>query len=505
MDQTRLMLEGDGDASQLIRRFLRICKKGRWLIAFGSLIAVVTTTAVLSVVPSRYRSDALILIVEQEISPSLVAPLSNVTAAQKLQAMEQEILSQTRLQEIINQFGLFSNQKGLSPEAAVTQLRAAIDVTPIDPKMDQFSAFTISFTAGSPHLAQDVANTLCSVFIERNKEKQTIRATSTKNFIQEQVAEKHARLAGLEQRMQAFKTEHAGELPEQRSMNEGRLQDARSQYEIASSNITRAKAQRVIWESALLDSLNTRLTRLKAEREALLRNYTPQHREVVAKDEQIAQFETALQSVKTGTPLPQAVVSAADSNVGQLQGQLQANALEIEGYANDQTRQNAKIAEYERRLNATATFEQQLAAMTRESDELTADVSEVLKKEQQTGMAVEAERNEQAGQFKLLDPPNLPERPSSPPRMRISLVSAIVGALIGLLLAFIWDLRKSVFHSEEELRERFGPPLLLSIPALLTRQEHRARVWKTGFEVIAGGFVTALILAVELFVYTHRY
>jgi|SRR5579871_6898838 len=503
MDQTQLMLEGEGDASQLIRRFLRICKKGRWLILFGSLIAVVTTTAALSVVPSKYRSDALILIVEQEISPSLVAPLSNVTAAQKLQAMEQEILSQTRLQEIINQFGLFANQKGLSPEAAVAQMRAAIDVTPIDPKMDQFSAFTISFTAGSAHLAQDVANTLCSVFIERNKEKQALRVNKTKSFIDEQMAEKHAKLAGLEQRIQAFKTEHAGELPEQRSTNEGRLQDARSQFETASANLNRAKQQRVIWESALVDSLNTRLTRLKAEREALLKNYTPQHRDVLAKDEQIAQFEAALQSVKTGAPLPQAVVSAADSNVAQLQGQLQANTLEIEGYQNDQTRQTAKINEYERRLNATATFEQQLATMTRESDELSADVSDVLKKEQQTGMAVEVEKNEQAGQFKLLDPPNLPEHPSSPPRMRIALVSALIGALIGLVLAFIWDLRKSVYHNEEELRERFGPPLLLSIPALLTRQEHRARVWKMGFEVVAGGFVTALILAVELFVYSH--
>jgi succinoglycan biosynthesis transport protein ExoP len=275
MDQTQLMLEGEGDARQLLRRIGRICKKGRWMIAFGSLITVLVVTAALAFVPSKYRSDATILIVEQEISTSLVSPLSSVTAAQKLTAMEEEVLSQSRLLEIIAKFGLFANQKDLSPERAVTLMRAAIDIAPIDPKMDQFSAFSISFTAGSPKLAQDVAKTLCSVFIERNQEKHQNQVEKTRNFINEQVSEKHAKLANIEQRMQAFKSAHAGELPEDRASNEGRLQDARSQFESAAASLKRAKGQRVIWENTLNDNLNARLTTLRREREALLKNYTP--------------------------------------------------------------------------------------------------------------------------------------------------------------------------------------------------------------------------------------
>jgi succinoglycan biosynthesis transport protein ExoP len=503
MDQTQLMLEGEGDARQLLRRIGRICKKGRWLIAFGSLITVLVVTAVLSFLPSKYRSDATILIVEQEISTSLVAPLSTVTASQKLTAIAEEVLSQSRLLEIIAKFKLFSNQPDLSPERAVALMRQSIDIAPIDPKMDQFSAFSISFSAGSAKLAQDVTKTLCSVFIERNQEKQKNQVEKTKNFINEQVAEKHARLASIEQRMQAFKTAHAGELPEDRASNEGRLQDARSQFETASASLGRARGQRAIWETALTDSLNIRLSQLKRDKEALLKNYTPQHRDVIAKDEQIGQLEAAITAAKTGTPLPQAVVASADSNISQLQGQLQANALEIDSLTGEQARQTKRIADYERRLGATASFEEQLASMTRESNELSSDVSEVLKKEQATGMAVDAERVQPGGQFKQLDPPSLPDHPSSPPRMRIALIAAVLGALLGLVLSFIVDLRKSVFHGEDELRERFGPPLLLSIPALLTRQEQRARSWKIGFEVVAGSIVTLAIVAVEVYVYGH--
>jgi polysaccharide chain length determinant protein (PEP-CTERM system associated) len=503
MDHTQLTMEGDNDAGLAIRRVLRICKKGRWLIAFSALVAVVGTTTALTFVPSEYKSEATILIAEQEISPNLVAPLTTVSAAQKLQAMQQEILSQSRLLEIMNEFGLFANQENMTPEGKVNLMRAAIEVLPIDSRLDQFSAFSISFTAGSPHLAQDVTKRLCSVFIERNKEKQETRATSTKNFIQEQVAEKHAKLAGIEQRMQDFKTQHAGDLPEDRPANESRLQDARSQLESAAANLTRAKGQRVIWETALVGDLNARVTRLKAERETLLKNYTPQYREVVAKDEQIAQLEGAAQAVKSGAPLPQAVLATADSNISQLGGQLEANKLEIDSLTNEETRQNAKITEYERRLNAAASLEQQLASMVRESNELGADVTDVMKKEQQTGMAVDVERRQEGGQFQQLDPPSLPNHPASPARLKISFVGAVAGALFGLALTVLLDARKSAYHSEEELRERFAPPLLLSVPALLTRKEQRARSWMLGFEAIAGTMITLAIVAVEFYVYRH--
>lgn len=417
--------------------------------------------------------------------------------------MQQEILSQARLLKIMEQYDLFANQPYLSPEGKVGLMRAAIEVAPIDSRLDQFSAFSISFTAGSPRLAQAVTRTLCSVFIERNKEKQENRATQTQNFMQEQVAEKHAKLAGIEQRMQDFKTQHAGELPEDRPANETRLQDARSQYESAAANLTRAKGQRVIWETALVGDLNARLTRLQTERDGLLKNYTPQHRDVIAKDEQIAQLESAIQAVKSGAPVPSAIAATADSGMSQLQGQLEANTLEIDSLVSEEARQSAKIAEAERRLNATSALEQQLATMARSSSELSADVTDVLKKEQQTGMAVDVENRQEGGQFKQLDPPSLPYYPASPARLKISFVGAVAGALFGLALTLLLDVRQNAYHSEDELRERFAPPLLLSVPALLTRQEQQSRAWMLGFEAIAGTLVTLAIAAVEFYVYRH--
>src|SRR5215813_7207844 len=100
------VMENEVDPKQAIVRILRVCKNGRWLIGLGTLVAVAGTTAALAFVPSKYRSDATISVEEQEISSTLVTPLSNVPVSQKLQAMTREILSRSRLLMIVTDFDL---------------------------------------------------------------------------------------------------------------------------------------------------------------------------------------------------------------------------------------------------------------------------------------------------------------------------------------------------------------------------------------------------------------
>ena len=131
MEQTQSM-ESEGDSSEAVKRVFRVCKKGRWLIGSAALVSVVATTVGLAFAPSKYQSEATILIMEQEISSNLATPLSTLPVAQKLQVMTQEVLSRSRLLDIVSEFGLFAKEKNLSPDAAVDLMRKAIDIKPID-------------------------------------------------------------------------------------------------------------------------------------------------------------------------------------------------------------------------------------------------------------------------------------------------------------------------------------------------------------------------------------
>ena len=78
----------------------------------------------------------------------------------------------------------------------------AIEIQPVDPVpgRNTFNAFTISFTAATPELAQGVTQTLVSLFIQSNQTTQRNQATNTVDLLKDQVARKRKQLAELEYR-----------------------------------------------------------------------------------------------------------------------------------------------------------------------------------------------------------------------------------------------------------------------------------------------------------------
>jgi hypothetical protein len=80
------------------------------------------------------------------------------------------------------------------------------------------------------------------------------------------------------------------------------------------------------------------------------------------------------------------------------------------------------------------------------------------------------------------------------------------GTGLGLVLAFLMDLKDRSFHSEEELSQRFAVPLVVGVPILLTSIEERSRTRKRAFEWVAGsGLVLAALVAqlYEFYLYRH--
>ena len=506
MDQIQLP-EPEADSSQKVHQVLRVFQKRRSWILLTGLATLSGTVAALSFVPNIYTSEATILIVEQQIPQSLVAPLSTANVFQKLDAMKHEVLSRARLLSIINETGLFVKQRSLSPDAAVESMRKSIEINPIDVEQGtSFSAFSISFSARTPEAAQDVTTRLASVFIEGSSEAQTQKATTTTNFLKEQLEEKRKKAAALEQGIRAFKIQYAGELPDDHQANATRLEEVRTQLQNTNANLDRAKGQRVVWQSMLSGNLNGNLTRVKSERKILLARFTPQHPDVIKKDEEIAQLQALLGQITTGASVTEKQLNrltAGDPIIAQMEGQLESNRLEIEGLAKDEKRLRAEILEIQGHLSLTPAREQQLAAMTRELDALNQDIMGVEKLQQPSEMAADMERRQEGQQYRQLDPATFPLKPSSPPRLKISLGALLGGIGLGFGLALLMDLRNPTFHSEKELRQHFSPPLVITLPVVPTATEKRRRVWKAGFDWVASGALAVAMLAVEFYVYKH--
>lgn len=545
--------EPDQDDGPFIAPMLRMIVGRRWVILLTASFVTLVAIAVLLLLPNRYQSDATLLVVNQQVPERYVIPTTTATVNDALQALTKEVLSRRRLLAVIDEHGLYAaERKRLSPEQVVAMMAEDIQIEPLDPTkkrglVEDFNAFRIAYTGEDPIVVQKVTSTLTSLFIQENLRTREEQATTTTSFLVEQLTLKKKQLEEQEQRLREFKMEALGELPEQQQGNLAILNGLQIQLQNTMAKIGAAQQQRVYLETLLgahlpaasspaqagsapavisdvaapfSDSLAAEIAKLQAQKAGLLGLYTDKHPEVVKLTRQIAVKEAALAAVrndevKTAASAPATPAASAASRVAtrgamgepvavaQLQSQLEANRVEMTNLAKDEANLKAALELYQKRINNTPVREQELSGIIRETEALRLEYADLQKKEQESQLARNLEKNQRGQQFRLVDAPSFPTVPVSPRRLKLSGIAAGVGLALGLLFAFALELRLRSFHTEEELRHHFMPsvPLIVAMPVLLTDREQRRMKWKTAAEWCAATVLIAVVGLAELYVF----
>lgn len=527
----------EDDLGQWLRPALNSLIRRRLLVTGIAVATALGTVAASMLLPNRYTSEATIFAVQQRVPERYVVPTTTTDPTQALEAMVQEVLSRPRLLAVIDELSLHAEQKGkLKPEQLINLVRRDLTVEPVERMLGrgEVNAFKISFVAGTPEMAHAVTQRLTTVFIEQNLKTRADQAATTTEFLREQLESTRKDLEAQEQRLRDFKMEHLGELPEQQQGNLGILSALHSQLDNLLARRSQAEQQRLYLESLLseygrrsksavasvrsangefvspLQAAENDLLRLEAEMKGLLVAYTPRHPAVTLKEKELIQQRILVESLKsapkTTTPEKPTTDDAShteqDVVAGQVRSQLRANALEVEDLTRKEQKLRTDIETYEGRLNATPVREQQLTAMQRDYDLLKQHYGELLKKEQESQLATDLEKRQEGQQFRLADPPNLPTVPSSPKRVKISLIGLAGGIFLGCALALLLEFRKPTLHSEEDALS-LKLPMIVEVPLLLTPAEERAQSRKRIFEWIAVSAMVSVVVCAELYVYLH--
>jgi uncharacterized protein involved in exopolysaccharide biosynthesis len=256
------------------------------------------------------------------------------------------------------------------------------------------------------------------------------------------------------------------------------------------------------------------LAALQAQLSDLEGRYTDRYPDILRLKQQISELE-AQQAKEPASPPEVAAASATDataathptgeaSPVIQLRGELSANELQIKREKEKIKRIEDQIESYQSRLNSTPAREQQAAAVTRDYDQSRTYYETLLSKKLQSEMATNLEERRQGEQFRMIDPPSLPQRPYWPNRLALSLSGLAIGLAIGVAIVALLDFLNPRLTLESELVEFVNSGYILALPSLATEQElardHRGHV----VEAVAAGLLAAIIPAITfLSFYRH--
>ena len=532
--------EDEGLVFRSLDEYWAIVRRRRWYVLLPVFACWAIAWAGSWLVPSTFQSEALILVEQQKVPEQYVVPNVTVSLQDRLQSMTQQILSRTRLQSTINRFHLYETHRRpefLQTEDPVEQMRKDIKIDLVESpgRPGQLTSFKIRYSAGTPQLAQQVNSELTSLFIDENLRSQQQLSESTTAFLQSQLADARAKLEEQEAKVRAFKASHFGNLPSQVETNVQILNGLQAQLQNIQRALDAANQQKLYLESlqqeyqaiqaslSKVDSTGTSpdtfdkdLSDLRHQLQEARLRYTEDYPDVVQLKDKISQMEKLKQKIDLGIAAneksakptsdvdPASAVSVqhgSTSPMMQIQSQLKANHLEIQNYQQSEKKLESDIATYQARLNLTPETEQELADISRGYEESKANYNSLLKKQNDSQLATSLEQRQQGEQFRILDPPSLPARPSSPNHLLISLAGLGLGLAVGAGLAAFLEMTNVRVRQEKDLEDVVPLKVLIGIPHLDVPGEDRSRILFRRIEIGTAVVMAILMLFGNLYAF----
>lgn len=510
-----------------------VWRRRKWLGILVAAVPLAGGASLIAFLPNIYRSTATVLVDRQQVPEAFVRSTVTSVLETRLHTISQEVLSRSRLEGLINRFGLYREIRKNTPlETVVGQMRGDIKLELKSAELrglrEATVAFTISYQGSDPGTVSVVTNTLASFYIDENVRVRERQATGTAEFLRVQLSETKKRLDEHEQRVSGFKRRHLGELPQQLEANLATLDRLQAQLRQNADGQTRATERRQVLSSQLAEAesfhasthagasmapgiplpaseipeparLAQKLAQKQEEMAQLRTQFSDKYPDVVRLAAEIAVLEQELAGVPkpAGDPKsPAQRVVPASPYVLRLKEALSETQAELKILKAEESRLRDVTTSYQARIENVPRREQEFRELSRDYESTRELYASLMKRYEEAQMAESMEQRQQGEQFRVLDPAVPQPRPAAPNRTRLLAMTLILslGLAVGVIV-FAEQIDTS-FHKVDDLRAFSNVPVLVSIPRIVTATDLRRQRWR--MRLVATGAFIALVMVVGL-------
>ncbi len=226
-----------------------------WLIWPALMIFLVVAVVAISL-PNVYKSEATIMIEEQQIAEGLVPSTVTTYADQRIQTIKREAMSRSKILDLVKKFDLYPDQRQkISIDALVKKVKESISVIPLSASVKTGKsnrsgsvtiAFILSFEGKNPRKVQAVVNDLAAFFLSKNLKARQASAKGTTDFLQKQVGKARQSVSELDREIAKFKEAHIEELPEFMQLNLQKVEKINEKINNADQQILALQEQSIL-------------------------------------------------------------------------------------------------------------------------------------------------------------------------------------------------------------------------------------------------------------------
>ena len=385
--------------------------------------------------PAKYLSRGTILVTSQEIPTNLVQPTVAALANDRIQTIEQRIMTRDNLLAIAKKFRLSRGWEGAaSGTELVDFIKKRTDIRPTELNLKGFQnrnqqkpreaiAFSVGFEYENPQIATKVANELITMILNEDvRHVQNSDAAETTKFLDQEVK----RLEGL------------------LSAND--------------SQISVLKQSRISNQTTLSQPDDEKmLTQLKQELVFKSANYSSTHPDIVALKRKITALEKTI---------------AEKDTKGKKTSDLK------------DTKENASVS--------ATTKVPGLDALETKRDSLRDELNKATQKLSTARLGESMERGQHSERLEVIEQPTPPTKPVSPNRPKILAFVFVCALMAGGGLVFAAEYLNQSVRRSSDLFSLVDSHLVVSIPYIATQSELRRRRRKI---ILVVGIITVLVIA----------
>lgn len=480
----------------------------KWCISVTTLTLTLLFTMIIAKLPNLYEATTTILVNPQEVPEKYVSPAVSSDPYSRLNTITQQVLSRSRLEEIIDKFGLYGeHRKSLSAEELIEQMRNDITIQVKQGSGPELSSFTLTYVGKQPALVAEVANELASSFIRWNISSRELQVTGTKDFLSSELEAAKQNLQRQEGKLVQFKVKHPGETPDQLASNFQALSGLRTALEANADSMNRLDEQRMLLKrlaevtrlDASPDRSVTERGRLELEKQQLAttiqelrEHYFEHYPDVVRATRRLDEISGALESLPEDVSGPDSNTESEDFAASV---RLELIDKEMKRLQNEQNQIQSRIASYEAKIAAAPLLEQQVVELTRDYDISKQHYQSLLDSTFNIGMAADLEQKQKGERFTVLDLAQVPQKPAKPRRKLFILLSGFVALGLSIFGALVKDTINPAIKTETELKSLLptGVRVMGQIPRIeIASDTRRQRRWA----ILA--FVVCLVMCLAL-------
>jgi len=494
----------------------------KWFLILPALLVITVSVCIAMLLPPVYKSESTILIKEQDVPGDYVKTSMTSYAEQRIQSINQKVMTSSRLMELINRFDLYADLKDKkTTDEIIATMTEDIKLTPVnvelpDPKTGREKvmtiAFSISYEGENPSKVQQVVTAITSFYLSEDLQVREQQASETVTFINDEIGRVQVSMKEKEAQLSEFKQANIGSLPEFFQLNmqtmssaenaiareQERLNSLKERAEYLESQLATVKSNLEVEEEVYLKQLEMKLANLKSQ-------FSDKYPDVINTQNEIKKVKAVVRQKKADKK------GESDNPVYiSLSAQLAGTRSDMASAREQIAQLNRQADQYRGKIAATPKIEESYSRIVSDINNLKAKYNELQQKSMEATLSLSLQTEQKGERLTLIEPARLPEKPDKPNRLAIVLIGFVLGSGAGVGIAALAEFSDTSFRNGESLERLTGFPVLAEIPRIVTFNDRVKRAVKlsTGavifITLVAAGLAAFHFYVMDLNVLTAK-